>query len=212
MIDLRNYQEFTYNKILLNNKNIIIWPRQTGKTFLLLKFLENYIKSNSDKDILILSNTQQQSLFLKDKMLNYLFETIFKIKQKNLNLINDNYIEFRHLTKYDMIYQLKPDLIIFEDIEKLSDISSYELIRYIDHSNCKCIFTSTYIDINTITTIDYRNDYYINLIEFLGNKNSPNIKKLYYKPDDLFDYDSKNTYTIFQRREKLKRINKISDE
>lgn len=214
MIDLRNYQQFTYNKILLNNKNLIIWPRQTGKTFLLLKFLEDYIKSNYDKDILVLSNTKQQSLSLKYKMISYLFETIFKIRDKNLSLINDNYIEFSSVgSNYShLLYKLKPDLIIFEEIYNENSDNFLELISYIDRTKCKCIFTSTYINIKTITTIDYRNDYYINLIEFFKDENSPNIKKLlYYKPDVLLDYDSKSTYTIFQRREKLKRINKISE-
>lgn len=86
--------------------------------------------------------------------------------------------------------------------------------------NCKCIFTGTNIQFDTIKKIDHQNDFYINIkkendeltkrwADFSLEYNvSLDINLFSYKPSELLDTDS----IRYERKRKLEKLNKISNE
>jgi hypothetical protein len=92
-----------------------------------------------------------------------------------------------------------------------------ELRNYIERNKVKCIFTSTFMNLDVIKFLDYKNTFYINIFPIQPedeyqfskgiSKYSTLMEKLSYKPKNLLDYMD-NTY---QRKIKLQRLKEISE-
>ena len=134
--------------------------------------------------------------FIIDNTYNY----IKKINIKSILFKNDNYIEF--LTdNFEYNLRKMPDLIIYDDVYKTNDFLSNHINQ--NRSNCKCIFTSSNLNLDTLQFYDYFNDFYVDIIPGLKN-----IKdKLFYKPEELVSCGNLK----FEREEKLRKIKKVAD-
>jgi len=152
-------------------------------------------------------------------MKNIGYLTIDKHRTENISFINNNYLQFCSINQdfAYLFYQLKPSLIIYDEFHVNTVDKLAVVYNYITNKNPKCIFTSTFMDIDVIKLLDFNNDWYINILptsEITGDLNieSENYKEkfklLSYKPDHLLDFFD----VIYQRKKKLKILNKISNE
>lgn len=221
MIELNHIQRNALNNLIKNNKALIFWPRQSGKSLLLEYYIEHIVKNYSNEEILFVGYDQQNSKLFKNKLQYNLPNIIERNREKELKLINGNYITFYTNQGRNLEYSittLKPTLIIFDDFKNFQNKFN-NIIPLFFYLKCKLIITSDYIDFELIKKIDYINDYYINIIPNIKeywihdiNSNCYDFDKLvkenlYYKSDNLLDFDN----IIFQREKKIKLLNKISN-
>jgi hypothetical protein len=225
-LKIRDHQIYALNKLLKYQKSFLFWPRQTGKSFTISLFLDYFVNNNHNQNILFISNNKFYIKNDKDKIMRNIGNLILdKHRSEDINFINDNYLQFVSINQ-NYEYQLKeltPSLIIFDEfnIDKISSLE--KIINYIAgkaefsnlNINPKCIFTSTFIDMKVINLLDYNNDWYINIIppskdmniEFDNYKDKVNeLSK--YKSDELLDYCE----LLYQRKRKIQKLNKISEE
>lgn len=213
---IRDHQIYALNKFLKYQKSFLFWPRQTGKGFTISLFLDYFVNNNHSQNILFISNKKEYIKNDKNRIMQNIGNlTVDKHRTENLYFINDNYLQFISINQ-NYSYQLKelnPSLVIFDEfnIDKISNLEA--IANYIKINNCKCIFTSTFIDMKVINLLDSNNDWYINIIppsddiELYFYKDR--VKELEkYKSDELLDYMD----LIYQRRKKIKKLNKISEE
>ena len=215
-MQLKTHQLNTINNLFKHDKSFVFWPRQTGKSYIISHYLECFVTNNFRQNILFINRDKGYVDIDRDRIMRNIGSlTIDKHRTENLYFINDNYLEFCCIKQniYPLT-KLNPSLIIcdefyFDNVSQLLPIK-----RYIDKSKCKCIFTSTYIDMNVIKMLDDKNDFYINIIEpnendlDIGHDYKEKIKELSYKPENLLDYNN----VVYQRKKKLKKLNIISNE
>ncbi len=221
-MQLKSYQKFAFNKLLKYNKSFVFWTRNTGKTYLMISIIENFVQNNRDKDILFIVNNNTSINNTRKQFINDVpYFIIEKIGNVTLYLKNNNLLRFCSVDDRfnNTLYYIKPDLIICDDfyIQDLSDVA--QLLYYIDSNKCKCIFTSNNTSIKLVEMFDYKNDFYINIMPYFNDNNESDwntmndlyVKKLKkqldYKPEELIDYYD----IIFQRKQKLKILNNISN-
>lgn len=217
-MQLNSYQEYTFNKLAKYNKSIVLWPRQSGKSYLIISVIEDFIKNNSDKDILLLVHNTRSEYYIFSKILKEIGAYVSKNNKSinKLSFINNNDVTIKSINSYDSIlHKIKPELIIYDEVFNFNYQKNIILDYYIKNNNCKCVFTSTYFYLEMIKMLDYYNDFYINIKpsvnvifdnEQLYNYNDI-VKNLYYKPEHLLDVmDIK-----FIRTQKIKNLNKISN-
>lgn len=211
------HQQYTFSKLLKHQKSFLFWPRQTGKSFTISLFLDYFVKNNNVQNILFISNKKRYISVNRDRILKNIGNlTVDKHRSDNLYFINNNYLQFISINQ-DYGYQLKelkPSLIIFDEfnVDRISNLDA--IAFYIGFSKCKCIFTSTFMDMKVINLLDNNNDWYISIIPPSNDMNieSDNyhekVKELSkYKPDELLDFFD----VIYQRKKKLQKLNKISN-
>lgn len=220
---LTTTQKHAYRKLLKYNNSFIFWTRQSGKTYLLTYFIENFVQNNKDKDILFIIDDEKYIRNSKKRILDEISKyVLIKIGNNDIRFINNNFLRFCTINyRFEStLIHTKPDVIIYDEFI-IRDLNKIDLlIKYIEISKCKCIFTSTYIDTKVIKALDYKNNYYINILPFFGHYDfSPfhrNIEydhkkivytELSYKPDELLDYRD----IAYERMIKLKRLNEISN-
>jgi hypothetical protein len=215
---IRDHQIYALNKILKYQKSFLFWPRQTGKSFTIFLFLDYFVNNNNSQNILFISNKKEYISVNRDRILKNIGNlTVDKHRSDNLYFINNNYLQFISINQ-DYGYQLReltPSLVIFDEFN-VDRISSLESIgNYIKFSKCKCIFSSTFMDMMVINLLDSNNDWYINIIPPSIDMNierdnyQEKVKELEkYKSDELLDYCE----LLFQRKKKLQKLNKISEE
>jgi len=216
-------QDHAYKKILKYNNSFIFWTRQAGKTYLLTYFIENFVQNNKDKDILFIVNDERYIRNSRNKILAEISTFVLtKAGTVYLHFINNNILRFSSTNyRFDTTLEYtKPDVIIYDEFI-IHDLNKIDLlIKYIEKTKCKCIFTSTYIDIKVINALDYKNNYYINILPFFGqydfspfhrNEGYDHKKIVYtelsYKSDELLDYRD----LAYERMIKLKRLKEISN-
>jgi len=220
-MQLKQHQLYTYNKILKHQKSFIFWPRQTGKSYILSHYLEQFVNNNKDQDILFISNNKRYFTIDRDRIMkNIGYLTIDKHRTENIYFINNNYLEFCSINQdfAYLFYQFKPSLIIYDEFHVDRTDRLTLVYNYITNNSPKCIFTSTFIDMDVIKLLDFNNDWYINILptsemmgdQYLGQVDNykEKFKLLSYKPDNLLDFFD----VIYQRKKKLKLLNKISNE
>lgn len=197
---MKNYQLATFNRMLSNDRIFLYWGRRYGKTYLITQYIKHIINNNQSNDILCLSNNKRESKYLMNFIIDQAYFYIKKINTRTIFFKNDNYIEF---VTDNLEYNLRrmPDFIIYDDIYTTNDFLSNH-INY-NRSNCKCIFTSSNLNLDTLQFYDYFNDFYVDIIP--GLKNIEN--KLFYKPKELVSCGN----LVFEREEKLKKIKKVAD-
>ena len=131
-----------------------------------------------------------------------------------IRFINNNNLKFLSINnKFSSYLTYNPDYIIIDSyigIRKNID-NILDLNMYINSSNskkCKCLFTFLY-DIDIIKIIDYKNDFYINILpyEYINHyEKKMNISKdLSYKSFDLLDYFD----LIYIRKQKIQKLNNL---
>ena len=210
-------------KLLYIDKSILLWARQTGKTSTIFEYINTYIQENKNKDILFFCDNMKLCDNAKKKLFETYYSIIVKHNEKFTYLINNNKLKFCSIISeyYSDLLYLKPDLIIFDEIYKNTDIKYFDnLIHFINHSKhdppCKCLLTGTYINSDLIKSIDRYNDFYIN---FKKQNNKPinnfdfnfdcvplDINFFSYKPTNLLDVDD----IRHERKKKLIKINEIT--
>jgi hypothetical protein len=217
-MQLNYYQEYTFNKLSKYNRSIIMWPRQSGKSYLIISIIEDFIKNNSDKDILLIVSNPKCEYYIFSRILKEIGGYISK-KSKSINkisFINNNDVTIRTINNYDsVLHKIKPEFIIYDEVFNFNYQKNVMLDYYIKNNSCKCIFTSTYFYLDMLKMLDYYNDFYINikpsLSDYLDDYQLYNyndiVKKLYYKPAHLLDVMS----IKFIRTQKIKKLNKISN-
>ena len=220
----------TQNQAFINivkyGKAFIFWGKQTGKSHLLSHIIQTYVANKKSEDIVFFVNQknhiQSSKLeFIKNSHNSIRLHSKSARKQKpeEVFLINNNYLTICSIKEYDYyLYHLKPSLIVFDDFSLKNGLDNYNcLIKYLQESNCKVVFTSINMDMSLIRILDINNEYYINIMQckdiLTGISTKvivpPNIiDELSYKPDELIDYDN----VIFQRRKKLKQLKILSEE
>jgi len=203
----RKHQTYVFNKLLIHNKSFIFWPRQTGKSYLLSFIIEQFVNNNNNKDILFIIDDKNNINISKSRIINDIFSSIKKIRINELELVNDNYITFCPLDKNMnyTLHMLSPLLIIYDEffiynLDKLSGLNNY-----ISTHNCKCIFTSTSIDLNVVSLLDHNDDFYINIIPYPRLDLKHLLKTLSYKKSELLDYFDLS----FIRKIKIEALNYI---
>lgn len=222
LYQLRDLQHQTFNKLLNHKNSLIFWPRQTGKSYLLSHYIENFVKNNRDQDIVFFVNEQRyinnsMSRLLKD--LNHVIDPK-KIRKNELGFINDNFLTFCFIGSHSYnitLFKLKPTLILYDEIMLGNSYVLTHLRNYIEINNIPCIFTSTFINLDIIKFLDYKNTFYINILPIIPedefefskgiSKYSTLIEKLSYKSPTLLDYMD----VIYQRKIKLRKLKEISD-
>jgi hypothetical protein len=215
---IRDHQIYALNKILKYQKSFLFWPRQTGKSFTISLFLDYFVNNNNSQNILFISNKKEYISVNRDRILKNIGNlTVDKHRSDNLYFINNNYLQFISINQ-DYGYQLReltPSLVIFDEfnIDRISNLDAIAV--YIGFSKCKCIFSSTFMDMMVINLLDSNNDWYINIIPPSIDMNierdnyQEKVKELEkYKSDELLDYCE----LLFQRKKKLQKLNKISEE
>jgi len=209
-MELKKYQINAFAKIIRNDKSVIIWPRQIGKSYLLYYYIENYIINNSDKKILFFSNDERQADNNKGILLKNINRGLIKINKKNeILFINNNTIKFFSIQEnyINALFIIQPDLIIYDEFYYQTLLKIKDISDYVDHNRLKSIFTLSYIDLNLIKILDDKRDCYFNIVLDSDINRSFMIKNFSYKSDELLDYDD----IIFQRIRKLKKLNLISN-
>jgi len=223
MVQLRDYQIKTLNKLIKYDNSFVFWPRQTGKSTLISAYIENFVINNSGKDILFICDSRRCIKYARNKIIDNLYYLVNNIKNSNkISFVNSNILTFFSFD-FDLYYHLnflKPELVIFDELyisdSTRDDVKITEFSYYMKNFNCKSIFISSRIDTRVIKSLDYRNQYYINIIPtndkdlHLSENNNDYkiiINELSYKPDELLDYFDLN----YQRKKKLKKLNKIAD-
>jgi hypothetical protein len=202
---------------------MVFWPRRQGKTYLLTHYIENFVQNNYDQEIVFFGNTQRNYNDNRDIILSDIMPVIDpkRIRKAELGFINGNFLTFESIErdqKYEMtLNKLKPNLIIYDEIMLGNTYFLSELRNYIERNKVKCIFTSTFMNLDVIKFLDYKNTFYINIFPIQPedeyqfskgiSKYSTLMEKLSYKPKNLLDYMD-NTY---QRKIKLQRLKEISE-
>jgi len=217
-MQLNAQQLYTHKKLLKHDKSFVFWPRQTGKSYLVTHFIEDFVNNNKDQNILFISNKKNYIKNSRLKISNEIGHLILdKHRSDDLDFTNDNYLKFISINQpFEYVLNtLSPSLIIFDEIMSLPMSNNFKLIKdYIDKSNCKCIYTSTFMELDVIKLLDSKNDFYINIIpprhsdEFYDldiEYVKKNIKELSYKPDELLDYADLQ----YQRKVKLRKLNSL---
>lgn len=221
MLELTNIQKNALNKLIKNNESFIFWPRQSGKSRLLVHYIEYLVNNSKDEEIIYVGYDQKNSELFGNKIIYHTPNIIKKYKnKKELSFINNNYITFYTNNGDNLEYLiscLKPTLMLFDDFMFNNKFNS--IIPLLSYLKCKLIFTSNYIDFELIKSLDYNNNFYINIIpqykeNWIHDRNSNCYEfeklvkeNLYYKSSELLDFDN----IIFQRDKKLKIINKIAN-
>lgn len=217
-----DYQEQAYNEIIKHDKSLIFWTRQTGKSFIINKTIENFILNNTHRKLLFIVDAKKwisDSIRKCHSDINNSY--IIKKSKYSIEFINDNELLFCSIKEsLDFILlQHKPDFILYDGFREIEN--NKENIFYINNylnkinMNCKVLFTFLF-DINIILLFDSKNDYYINIVPFYDSEISiidcinPNTNKklinlLRYKPYHLLDYYD----LIYIRRKKILKINSI---
>ena len=197
---LRYYQKYTIDKFIDRQKCFISWIRQSGKNYTINKFLEYYVTNNNNKSILYICDGDKRINDNSYKILQDVNPGIIqKVKSVYIDFVNNNNLTFLSINKIEKILFYKYDLIIYNDIYRINNIDI--LNNYINVHSCKCIFFTFQMSDNIFKALDYKNDFYINI---LTNKN---IKKC-----DLMRYYNKSKEDIdifdtnFERNYKLKKL------
>jgi hypothetical protein len=226
-MELKDYQMVLFNRLISYDKSLVFWARQTGKSLVVTKYIENFINNENNKNILFIINHKKYITTSKVRILHEIGQSIIdKHRTDDIFFINNNFLKFVAINNMNIEYilsTLAPELIIYDEFRIDNPDKLFSIRKFIEISKCKCIFTSTFLDIELVHYLDINNDYYINIMpptltihnnQFsFSNMDDPNInnrliiKELGYKPDELLDYSD----TIFQRKRKLKKLNKISN-
>lgn len=206
---LRYYQKYTIDKFIDNQKCFICWNRQSGKDYTINNFLEYYVTNNSNKNIMYICSANDKIKNHIHKILKDIdHKVIQKVKSIYIDFINNNELIFSSINTVEKIlfnkYD-KYDLIIYNDIYKINNIDI--LNNYINVHKCKCIFSTWQMSDNIFKTVDYKNDFYINILT------NQNLKKY-----DLMRYYNKSKENIdifdtnFERNYKLKKLQDYEKE
>lgn len=217
-MQLLDYQQRVFNKLLKFDKSFMFWPRQTGKSQILIAILEYFIQNNKDINILFIVHNKESIKNLLSKVYREIGSLVVDRHRTDdyLYFINNNSCKFSeiHNCTLSIMNLLKPTIILYDElwINNVNDLAI--LKHYIKISKCKSIFTSTRVDLDIIKLLDSNNDYYINIMPVFDdehkidfNLNKEIIKELSYKPDHLLDYGD----VVYQRKVKLKKLKEISD-
>jgi len=221
-MQLNKYQQNTFNKLLKFDRSFVFWPRQWGKSILLISYLEWFVTNHHQQNILLLVNKMAYLNSMKAKIKTNLGNLLLdRHRTDDLYFINENYLKFGSIYQplEFKLYNLKPSLILYDEFIIFDLVDLLPIKKYIDNFNCKCVFTSTFIDLSVIKMLDNKNDFYFNIIPPSLKEDDSDYARLYfthmkgivkelsYKPDYLLDYFEK----IYQRKLKLKRINLIAN-
>jgi hypothetical protein len=168
---LRKYEKNAFNKIIKYDKSLIIWPRQTGKSFIIYKSIENFVINNKDKKIFFITDSIRNFNNAISKIYKDIGTVVLNNSSSTIRFINNNNLKFLSINnKFSSYLTYNPDYIIIDShigIRKNID-NILDLNMYINSSNskkCKCLFTFLY-DIDIIKIIDYKNDFYINILPY----------------------------------------------
>ena len=211
---LRKYEKNAFNKIIKYDKSLIIWPRQTGKSFIIYKSIENFVINNKDKKIFFITDSIRNFNNAISRIYKDIGTVVLNNSSSTIRFINNNNLKFLSINnKFSSYLTYNPDYIIIDSyigIRKNID-NILDLNMYINSSNskkCKCLFTFLY-DIDIIKIIDYKNDFYINILpyEYINHyEKKMNISKdLSYKSFDLLDYFD----LIYIRKQKIQKLNNL---
>jgi hypothetical protein len=160
---LNDYQYYILRKLIDSKNSVICWNRRSGKTSVLISYIEHFVKSNYDQDILFISTNGKCSINVFNKILYELPSIIVKHRKNYIELINKNYITFVSENKDSnyLFYSLKPSLVIFDDVEYSKIGKLIEITDYINKSDCESIFTMSDDDEVSIKIINSNNNYLI---------------------------------------------------
>jgi len=218
---LRAYQKIAFDKINDNDKSIIIWPRQTGKSYLINKIIENFVINNSNKKIIFITESESYFAHSTLRIEKDINNVVVRYNKYDISFINNNKLIFFSIRNniFPLLSNYNPQLIVadcYKKIQKSKTNNILEINMYSDISKCKCLYTFFY-DINIIKDIDYKNDCYINILPYekINNYsfdtdesiiNSNVVKDLSYKPCVLLDY-----YNLtFIRKRKIQILNSLN--
>lgn len=215
---LRDYQKNAFNKIIKYDKSIIIWPRQTGKSLLINKVIENFVINNTDKVICFITDLKSYFGHSISRIQTDINNVVVRYKKSEISFINNNKLIFLSI-KDDMSTILlthKPELVVYDGYIGINYNHSimHEFNRYGNIIKCKFLLTFLY-DIKLIKAADCNNDYYINVLPYDKQKslfdtiesklNFNILKDLSYKPYYLLDYYN----TSYIRKQKIQTLNSI---
>ena len=217
---LRDYQKCAFNKIIEYDKSIIIWPRQTGKSLLINKIIENFVLNNNNKIMLFITDLKSYFSNSISRIQTDIDNVVVRYKKNDINFINNNKLIFLSI-KDDIptiLLKYKPELIVYDgymgvykDVNKFLEFNSYYSII-----KCKLVFTFFY-NIDLIKTADCNNDFYINIFPYDkntkyifdsidSNLNSDVLKDLSYKSCYLLDYYDES----YIRKQKIQALNSLN--
>jgi len=220
---LRDYQEYALSNFIKNDKSMFFWSRQTGKSFVINKMIENFVINNNDKKIFFIIDYKKYFRDFMSKIRNDINNVVVKYSSNNINFINNNKLTFCSITDnfFSILTSYNPELIVIDGFSKITNgINNVQYLNMFinmvsNKCKCKCIFTFEY-NINIIKTLDYKNDYYINIIPYDINDtlmidssyklNSNILKDLSYKPYELLDYSNLS----YIRKKKIKKLNSLN--
>lgn len=210
---LFDYQQRFFNKLLRFDRLMLFWPRKTGKSQVLIAILEYLILNNKNSNFLFITYSKLNTKIILSKIYKEIGSLIINKHRSDdyLYFINNNSCKFCIIEdcRLNVINSLTPIAILYDEF-CLTEVDDLYILRdYIKMSNCKSIFTSTIIDLETLKLLDNNNDYYISIIPTQEDKIDLNKKivELSYKPDYLLDYND----VIYQRKIKLKKLKEISN-
>jgi len=222
---LIDYQKYAFDKIIEYDKSIIIWPRQSGKSLLINKAIENFVINNNNKKIIFIADSDKFFSHSISRIQNDINGVVVKWSKNGISFINNNKLIFLSINNdiFSSLSHYNPNLIVVDSYtgmsNKKNNISTLNM--YLSCTNCKFVSTFSY-DINVITSLDINNDFYINILPYYKNDknydNFYNIKSqnnkiksnilndLSYKPHHLLDYYD----TSFIRKKKIQILNSLN--
>lgn len=209
---LRDYQSYALKKIIENDKSFLFWPRQTGKDYVISKFLEKFINDNKDSVVLYICDYLKDITWHKDKLLKIINYNLVKTSLKSeIKFINNNRLIFCSIDDdfFKISRGTNTKVVIYNDAYRARNLGLLKTFIY--NIDCKCIFTSLNINTKILDVIDSNDNFYINVMTYPKHENDFDfrINKDYfnYKSKDMFDYMDKS----FQRKRKLQELKKVSE-
>ena len=101
---LRDYQEYALSNFIKNDKSMFFWSRQTGKSFVINKMIENFVINNNDKKIFFIIDYKKYFRDFMSKIRNDINNVVVKYSSNNINFINNNKLTFCSITDNFFFY------------------------------------------------------------------------------------------------------------
>jgi len=237
MPELREYQKYVFNKFKYeHDKLFLVWFRQSGKSFLMVKIVEDFILNNKGKKILFFVDKKQYITHFKDMVIRNIPSNYCISKHRSddcLYFINDNFLQFCSFKQgMSPLFTPAPDLVILDTIfltPTETQRTQLKLLKiFMDAIVCKWIVVPALTELPDIylDILDNDDTFYVNVLSYhmLNNgietpkgedswvnhytfKEDKCLEWFHNKRPEMVEYMSKN----YMRRLKLKKLKKIQD-
>lgn len=152
-----NYQKYYLEQIKKQQKSILIWFRQSGKSEVIVEILAHYLISNFNKCIYVYTNNKQSSKKLNRKL-------HLKLNSHSKKYYpNNNIVKFFNSLSYENYRGFKIiDFFIYDNFEYARNLDIMD--DMINKFKPKILLTTSQFNTEVVTYFDREADYYLSVV------------------------------------------------